>query len=68
MVPEHRIPIWLILKFGFSVDETIDNMEMLIFYYTYAKQLNIHEITHDGDSLDKLMRASKNCMAIIAKC
>ena len=39
---------------------------MFILHYTYAKKLNIHEITHDGDSLDKLMRPSTNCIAIIA--
>ena len=38
LVPGHRIPIWLIFKLGFSAEGTIDNMEMLIVQYSYAKK------------------------------
>ena len=36
LVPEHRIPIWLIFKLRFSVEDIVEDMEMLIFQYTYA--------------------------------
>ena len=39
MVPEHRIPIWVILGSTFSVEDIVEDMKLLIFLYTYAKKL-----------------------------
>jgi hypothetical protein len=37
LVPEHRIPIWFILGLGLSVEDIVEDMELLIFRHTYAK-------------------------------
>ena len=31
LAPEHRIPIWVILGLGFSVDDIVKDMKLLIF-------------------------------------
>ena len=37
LVQGHRIPIWSILGLGFSVEDIVEDMELLIFRYEYAK-------------------------------
>ena len=32
LVPEHRIPIWVVVTLGTSVEDIFDDMEMLILH------------------------------------
>ena len=38
LAPEHRIPIWVILGLGLSVDDIVKDMKLLIFQYTCAQK------------------------------
>ena len=68
MVPEHQIPIWLIFKIGLSVEDIVEDMEIVNISLYVCININIDKHSHGGDSLDKLMRPSQNSMGKIAKC
>ena len=44
LVPEHRIPIWVILGSRFRVEDIVEDMKLLIFQYTYAQKLTLLRI------------------------
>ena len=68
MVPEHRIPIWVILRLRFSVEDIVEDMEIVDIPLYVCINTNIDKNSHGGDSLDKSMRPSKNSIVIIANC
>ena len=68
MVPEHRIPIWVILRLRFSVEDIVEDIEIANISLYVCINTNIDKNSHGGDSLDKLIRATKNSIKIIANC
>ena len=68
MVPEHRIPIWVILKLRFSVEDIVEDMEIVNISLYVCLNTNIDKNSRGGDSLDKSMRPFKKSIEIIAKC
>ena len=68
LVPEHRIPISVILRLRFSVEDIVEDIEIVNSSLYVCININIIKNMHGGDSLDKLMRPSSNSMGIIAKC
>ena len=53
MVPEHRIPIWVILRLGFSVEDIVEDMEIVNISLYVRINISIVKNSHGGDSLDK---------------
>ena len=68
LVPEHRIPISVILRLKLSVEDMVEDMEIVNIPLYVCINTNIDKNSTGGDSLDKLMRPSQNSMGIIAKC
>ena len=68
MVPDHRIPISVILRLKLSVEDMVEDMEIVNISLYLCINTNIDKNSTGGDSLDKLMRPSQNSMGIIAKC
>ena len=68
LVPEHQLPIWVILKLSFCVEDIVEDMEIVNISLYVCISTNIDKHSHKSDSLDKLMRPSQNSMGIIAKC
>ena len=68
MALEHRIPIWVILRFGFRVGDTIENMEIVNISLYVCIKPNIVKNVREGDSLDKSTRPSKITSENIANC
>ena len=68
LVPEHRIPIWVILRSRLSVEDMVEDMEIVSNSLYVCININIDKNSHGGDSLDKSMRPSKNSIEIISNC
>ena len=68
LVPEHRIPISVILRLKLSVEDMVEDMEIVNISVYLCMNTNIDKNSTGSDSLDKLMRPSQNSMGIIAKC
>ena len=66
MVPEHRIPIWVILRLRFSVEDSVEDMEIVNISVYVCINTNTYKNSHGSDSLDKLMRPTNNNKQIIA--
>ena len=68
MVPEHRIPIWVILRLRFSVEDIMEDMGIVNISLYVCINTNIAKNCHGGDSLDKLMQSSNITSRNIANC
>ena len=68
MVPEHRIPISVIRRLRFSVENIVEDMEIVNISLHVCINTNIDKNSTGGDSLDKSMRPSKNSIEILANC
>ena len=68
LVPEHRIPIWIILKLRFSVEDIAEDMEIVNISLYVCINTNTYNNTHGSDSLDKSMRPSNDSIERITNC
>ena len=53
LVPEHRIPIWVILRLRFKVEDVAEDMEIVNLSLYVCINTNIVKNRHGGDSLDE---------------
>ena len=53
LVPEHRIPIWVILRLRFSVEDIVEDMEIVNISLYICISTNIDKNSHGGDALDR---------------
>ena len=68
LVPEHRIPISVILRLRLRVEDMVEDMEIVSNSLYVCININIDKNNYEGDSLDKSMRPSKNSIEIISNC
>ena len=59
-VPEHWIPIWVILRLRFSVEDIVEDKEIVNISIYVCRSTNIDKNSNESDSLDTSMRPSKN--------
>ena len=68
LVPEHRIPISVILRLRLSVEHMVEDMEIVNISLYICITTNIDKNSYGSDSLNKSMRLFKNSMEILANC
>ena len=68
MVPEHRIPNWGILGLRFSVEDIVEDMEIVNNSLYVCINTNIDKNSHGGDSLDKSTGPSRIALQNITNC
>ena len=68
LVPEHRIPIWVILRFRFSVADIVEDMEIVNISLYVCINANIDKNSHGGDSLGKSTGPSRIALQNITNC
>ena len=56
LVPEHRMPIYVIFRLRFSVEDIVEDMEIVDISLYVCINTNIVNNKHKSDSLNKLMQ------------
>ena len=68
MLLKHRIPIWVILRLRFGVEDIVEDMEIVNVSLYVCINNNIANNCDGNDSLDKLMQTSSSASIEIADC
>jgi len=68
LVPKHQIPIWVILKLRFSIEDIAEDMEIVNISLYVCITNNIANNRDGGGSLNKSMQTSSLASIAIANC